>query len=202
MNQELYNKIGNLIPKLHGWCDVPKAITLANLVLASKPTIIVEIGAWGGRSVIPMALACKQNGFGTIICIDPWDAKASAIGQTNEVDKNWWGNEINHELVYQHFLYNLKELKLESLVEINRVKSDDYEPPSRIDLLHIDGNHGPEACTDTMRYAAKVTPGGFCVLDDLHWAGGYVEKSAEWLKANGFIELHPVGTGAVYLRTQ
>ena len=199
---ELYNKISNLIPKLHGWCDVPKAISLANLVLASKPAVIVEIGAWGGRSVIPMALACKQNGWGTVICIDPWDATASASGQTSEVDKEWWANVVNHELVYQHFLYNIKELKLETIIEIHRIRSADCEPPPRIDLLHVDGNHGPESCADTMRYAPKIDVGGFCVLDDLHWTGGYVEKSAEWLKANGFIELHPVGTGAVYLRTK
>ncbi len=204
----LYRKIADLVPSLHGWCEVPKAITLANLVMATTPKTIVEIGVWGGRSFIPMALAqghaedCKPelSGF-RCIGIDPWDIAASVAGQTTEADKKWW-SEINHELVRQSFLYNLRELELEKRCEIIRCTSDEADVPETIDLFHCDGNHGSNALKDTERFGSNIPIGGICVLDDLGWSGGFVAQSGEWLLANGFIQLHPLGTGAVYVRME
>lgn len=196
-----YENIASLIPTLTGWCDVPKAISLYNLVRAAMPKTVVEIGVWGGRSFIPMAMALRDAGLKTSRCvgIDPWDIKASVDGQTTDADRKWWA-DVNHELVYQNFIYHLKELGLNSYCDVHRAKSDDINPPSVIDVLHLDGNHGAEALRDTERLAAKVAVHGICVLDDLGWSGGFVVKSAEWLLANGFVQLHPLGTGAVYMR--
>jgi hypothetical protein len=202
MNTELHSTIIKLLPSLHGWCEVDKALTLVNLVLASKARRIVEIGTWGGRSAIPMALACRQNGDGVVICIDPWNPNASADGQTTEVDRKWWGTDVNHELVYQHFRYTIKEFHMEQWFEIHRVKSADVDPPPNIEILHVDGNHGPDAYLDTTRYGVNVVIGGFCILDDLGWFGGHVQRAADWLLDNGFMHLHPLGSGAIYLRTK
>lgn len=196
----IYEDIERLLPALHGWCELPKAICLVNLVLAQKPKRIVEIGTWGGRSAFPMAIACRQNGGGKVICIDPWNPEASAAGQTSEVDREWWGRQVNHEIVYQHFKYFITELKLGDYIEVNRIKSDDADPPSSIDILHVDGNHGPEAYTDTTRFAVNVNKFGFCILDDIGWIGGHVQRAVDWLLENGFIQLHPIGTGAIFVK--
>lgn len=196
-----YEKISSLVPSLNGWCEVPKAISLYNLVRATLPKTVVEIGVWGGRSFIPMAMAQKDNGIKGSRCIgiDPWDIAASVDGQTTDADRKWWA-DINHELVYQNFIYHLKELGLVPYCDIHRSRSDKIKPPSVIDVLHIDGNHGPDALRDTESFASKIPAYGICVLDDLGWSGGFVSKSADWLLANGFSQLHPLGTGAVYMR--
>ncbi len=203
-----YKEITELIPMLQGWCDVSKAITLYNIVQATKPDIAIEIGTWGGRSAFPVALAlrdianeCAERVFGKLICVDPWTEQASVEGQVAEADKNWWGDpNVNHEMVYQDFVHHRRLLGLEQIIEVQRVKSDDYNPPKLIDYLHVDGNHGPQAYTDTVKYAARLSMGGICILDDIGWSGGNVERAAGWLTSNGFIELHKLGTGACYLR--
>lgn len=203
---ELYDKIRALIPTdpsapqpLHGWAEFPKAIYLASMVLAMKPKIIVEIGVWGGRSFFPMALACQQLGEGYVIGVDPWSPDESAKDQ-DDANKTWWKEVANHELVYQHFDYHLKKLKLAGITEIHKVKSDDFDPPSSVDLSHIDGNHGPQAIRDIKKMAAVTSRYGLIILDDVSWSGGNVKHGADWLKENGFIELHPLGTGAVYMK--
>lgn len=197
---KLYQEIKDLLPTLHGWCEPPKAITLASMVLATKPSIIVELGVWGGKSLLPMAMALRENGQGKVLAIDPWNAQASVEGQTTTPDAEWWANVANHELVYQHFLHTIDRLKLGQFIEVHRRKSEQMEIPDSVGILHIDNNHGEQAYSETVRLAPKVMQHGYVVLDDLTWNGGYVQKAADWLKENGFIEMHHLGTGAVYLR--
>lgn len=184
-------------PKLDGWCELPKAITLFNLVLASRPLVVVEVGVFGGRSAIPMMMGCKHNQRGIVHCVDPWSPDASREGQVADVDINWWGN-LNHEIVYQKFVSYVDKLGLKEWCDVHRMKSSEFNPPNRIDIFHCDGNHGPDAVADTIKYASLVDSGGYVILDDCNWTGGYVTKSAAWLKENGFLELHPLGTGALF----
>lgn len=200
----LYKKIVTDLEPLDGWAEPGKRVTLANLVFAIRPAVIVEIGVWGGKSLLPMAMAAQSisgpNYRPKVIAIDPWAANESVKGQ-GEKDANWWGKEIgqpHHEMVYTKFIGKLHELGLREIVEVIRKPSNEVNPPARIDLCHTDGNHGPQALTDVMRFAPSIPSGGICVLDDLNWSGGAVGKAAEWLKQNGFLELHPLGTGAVY----
>lgn len=199
MNPTLLQKIIETNPQLHGWAELDKAITLASIVVAYKPKTIVEIGVWGGRSLIPMALACKAVGKGTVIGIDPWSPVVSAQGQVSEQDKQWWGDK-NHEMVYQHFASFVSKLGLEAWTSIRRMKSDDFKESLEIGLLHIDGNHGPQAIADTEHFCPMIPVNGICILDDLHWHGDSVLTSEKWLLEHGFIKLFPLGTGAVYFR--
>lgn len=196
----IYKQISDIIPTLHGWCEVPKAITLANLVLAIKPNVALEVGVWGGRSAFPMLMACRQLNKGKVICVDPWSSAASVEGQQNEKDKEWWAQTANHELVYKSFRDNLLILGLERFADVRRIRSDEFNPPPIIELAHVDGNHGIQALKDVQKIVPSIPIGGVCVLDDLHWTGGAVEQSADYLRSHGFIELHGLGTGAVFLR--
>lgn len=198
----LFQQIDELIPTLHGWASVEKAVSLASYTLAVKPKVCVEIGTWGGRSAVPILLALKEVGSGKLTCIDPWSPDESTKGQTTEIDKEWWGSVANHELVYQHFQYTVDKFGLRPYCETQRISSEEAHAPPIIDLCHIDGNHGPQAYTDTVKFASNVRQWGICVLDDLDWVGGHVRRAEKWLLENGFIMLHPLGTGAVYLKTK
>lgn len=195
IHQEIFHATKNVT----GWCDPAKQVVLACYVTALRTKCVVEVGVWGGRSFIPMVLALQRMGGPyRAYAIDPWKPIESIKGQDGENVK-WWG-EQNHEAIYQHFIKHLNDLNLLGMVTIIRDASSNVQPPRDIDLFHCDGNHGPQALDDVQRYCPNIRPGGLCIMDDLNWSGGNVGKAAEWLKANGFIELHPLGTGAVFLK--
>ncbi len=197
----LFNGITAIHPSLLGWCDLDKAHALAAAVVTLRPAIIVEIGVFGGKSLIPMALALQQCGGGVAWAIDPWSNVAAAEGYDG-VHAEWWGH-VPIEDIYNGFVATLKKLDLERFVQIHRKKSDEVEPPADIDLLHIDGQHTDQAIRDVTRFASKVRAGGLCVMDDIAWTNGTdgqggVGQAVKELLRLGFRQLYPLGTGAVF----
>jgi hypothetical protein len=191
------NELNNSVH--HGWCSVPKAHTLAAAVLALRPDVSVEIGIWGGRSFIPIAMAHKEIGRGVAIGIDPWSPQASVEGQVQEADRLHWST-ADHEVVYQDFMSHINRLGLGGCVRILRSKSDDVQVPEGIGLLSIDGNHAEAAIRDVHRFAPKVRVGGVVYMDDLDWSTGCVRKAFNDILKMGFHELYKMETGAFLQR--
>lgn len=196
----LADRITAIIPTLGGWCSVEKGHDLARAVLDLSSAVTVEIGVWCGRSVLPMALAHKHQGSGTVWAIDPWSSKASVEGY-DAVNAEWWG-KINHDDILHQFKRTLKAYDVESVVNIVRAKSDDVEPPKGIALLHIDGQHTDQAVKDVERFAANVITGGMVFVDDIAWSGGGVGRAVEKLLAMGFTKKFDRDTGAMFERQQ
>lgn len=179
--------------RIPGWCPLEKAMDLASTVVALRPKISIDIGVFGGKSLLPMALACEAVGNGVVIGIDPWDIAASTEGYTGE-NANWWG-KLDHEGIYQGFMANVDRLGLKNRVAIERAKSDDAAVPKIIDLLHVDGQHTDQAVRDVKRFATKVRIGGVVCLDDLEWQNDgvkSVELAVAALLPLGFVELYRV----------
>lgn len=194
---ELFSQISRVVPTLLGWCPLPKAHALASMVVALRPAVTIEIGVFGGRSFLPMALAHKHNGFGMAYGIDPWQRHESMLGQTGK-DLEWWGTTCNHEAVFEEFMRQVQVLGVQNVVKVCRMRSDDFTPIPKIDVCHVDGNHGPQVLKDVERFCPHVRLGGLCILDDLHWTGNNVLKAADRLITMGFIKLYDLGTGACY----
>jgi hypothetical protein len=188
----LHDKIDNLLQYVpHGWCSVRKAHTMAALVTALRPQTVVEIGVYAGRSFLPMVLALHEIGAGMAYGIDPYDAKVSAEGETEE-NAAWWGS-FDHRIIESMFLSVMDALPEMAPRWVHvRQKSDDFTPPKEIGVLHIDGSHTDAAIRDVGRYAGQVVRGGFVVLDDLLWKSGAVSASITHLEALGFKELYRV----------
>ena len=167
-----------------GWCSDAKAIELANLVREYKPGLIVEIGVFAGKSLIPMAMACRENGRGGVIGIDPWSQEESIKGQPPE-HVAFWG-KLDHEAIFKVCINNLTRLQLQDWVAIHRTTADAFTPPENIGILSVDGNHGPQCLADVIRYAPKVVQGGYVICDDLSWSGDNVGKSILVLQGMGF----------------
>src|SRR6185436_18664247 len=107
---QLFQQIAEIVPKCHGWATVEKAITLASTVITLRPDFILEIGIWGGRSLFPMALACKAIGKGKVVGVDPWVSVAAVQGQT-DANRKWW-NEQPFDMVYNDFMQKRSQLGL------------------------------------------------------------------------------------------
>lgn len=193
----LFNAI---IEQLHhgeitGWCEEEKALDLAAIVLALRPKTIVELGVWGGRSLIPMAMACKWINHGTVIGIDPWSPQASQEGY-DAVNAEWWAAQ-DHQQVFEGFIGHLRRLGLNNFVTVQRMKSDECQVPMVVDFLHVDGQHCAQAIKDVKRFAPAVRIGGIVCMDDLEWTTdgvGHVKLAVTELLNLGFIELYRTKT--------
>lgn len=167
----------NMLPKsifnMHGWCSEEKAGILYNLIKDTKPELVVELGVFGGRSFVPMALALKSNDKGICIGIDPWKKDAS-ITNYDPSDPNYiWWNSLNHEEIFNSFKSALIHYEIEHISKYIRKTSleslSSFEDES-IDILHQDGNHSERCSTDeVLAYASKIKKGGYWIMDDTDW---------------------------------
>jgi predicted O-methyltransferase YrrM len=199
----LFDNLKAITESPHGWTTIEKAKVFAGIILATRPSHVVEVGVWSGRGTIACALACKENGVGRVYGIDPYDASASSEGQTGK-NLEWWSKQ-DHEAMYRYCLSQIEAFGVKDIAEIMRLRSDQVEPhtiPGHIGLLIVDGNHGPQAIKDVQRFSARVPVGGYVVLDDLSWEGGAVSESARWLQANGFNKCFRVQDWAVFQRVR
>lgn len=162
----------NLIKNIEGWCSDDKISKMSDLILATKPKTIVEIGVFYGKSLICQSLALKKNGDGKIYGIDPWNVVES-IKYMSEQDTIKWWSELNYENIYQKCLCNVIDFQVEDYVEIiknsavNAIDKIDFD----IDILHIDGNHEEKSSyKDVALYVPKMKRGGFLWFNDANWS--------------------------------
>lgn len=201
MISKLFQEIETAYPSITGWCSLQRAEELAAMIIGLHPATTCIIGVWGGKDTIPMAMAHRALGAGKVLAIDPWSAPSSVHGQ-DKANSDWWGNQQMHDSVYQGFIHALALFGLNDWVEVRREPSDAVTPPAQIDLLLVDGNHGPQAVKDVQRYAPSVPVGGIVYLDDLKWQGGAVEQAEQVLLAMGFERMFSRDTGAFFQRVR
>lgn len=179
-----------MISELYGWCSPAKRSFITDWVRTNKPPLLVEIGVYGGASLIPVAIEAKAYG-GHIHGIDPWSIPACLEGMEKEANKEWWTQCAALQKVEQSFLAAVKYYGLTDTVDV--VKSTSREAVSRfedssVSYLSIDGNHGPPAVEDGQLYFPKLAPGALIACDDTDWEEGgvfYVQQMINYLRDNG-----------------
>lgn len=180
-NPDLKDQALQSLKGLHGWCSEYKASVLFDLITILKPEVIVEIGVFGGKSLIPMAYALKNNQGGIIYGIDPWDSEESIQGMEG-ANREWW-QSVNHQTILDHLKGKIKHFNLDKQIILIKKTSADAKVIHNIDILHIDGNHSEEAAyLDVNKWTPYVKKGGLIIFDDV---GGFeTDKAVEWLNEN------------------
>lgn len=183
---ELFNKIAQVVPTINGWATVEKAQTLASIIIATHPRVIVEVGVFAGASAIPMGLACNHVDCGHIHAVDAW---SNELAIKNEVKDHvdWW-KAVNFDDIHNEFLGHIKSNGLISRFTVHRADSCKVAPVPDIELMHLDGSHTDKAIDDMEHWGSNIVRGGFLVLDDLHWCSGAVMRVADLAKDMGFVE--------------
>lgn len=199
--ETLFDEVRRTNIMFDGWCDEVKALTLASIIVAYRPEISLELGVYGGRSLVPMALAHKAVKRGKVIGVDPWSKAIAVAGQPTEADRKWWA-DLDIEKIYRDFTERIGTLDVQQYVEIKRTTSERYDPPVAVGLLHIDGLHDKTAIYEAMKFGPRVKVGGFCVVDDLDMFGNHTNAAARRLEGIGFQMIYRVGTGCVMQRTK
>ena len=95
LKQEAYE----YMDQLTGQCSHAKASVLIDTVTRHKPETIVEIGVWGGKSLISMACAVRANGKGMVYGIDPWSSQVLIQDAKNEINKAWGQEDLRNLIV-------------------------------------------------------------------------------------------------------
>lgn len=184
MTSSLENSIRKVIEPLEGWCWPEKALAMADLILENRPVTVVEIGVFGGRSLIPQALALKEVGSGIVYGIDPWRREDALEGFLSDADRAWWSS-VDLDLIHGGCMRAIWEAKVEEHCII--IRSHSRHCPrlfaGGIQILHIDSTHSEEASTrDVNLYLPQVPAGGFVWMDDLNWPT--VAKAVALLEAS------------------
>lgn len=172
MNNTLVEQIEKIRENIHGWCTLEKSLKISEIILERKPNLCVEIGVFGGASLLPQALSLKHNKKGIIIGIDPWENEAALESMQEEANIEWW-SKVDFNMVYEHCLNKIKEHNLEEFCKLIKDKSENVckrFKNNSIDILHIDGNHSEDvAYKDSLLYLNKVKSKGIILFDDIYW---------------------------------
>jgi hypothetical protein len=178
--------IKSIVPTLHGWCTVDKAIHLYKLVCDHDTPLCVELGVFAGRSLLPIALAARSKS-GTAVGIDAWSKNASQEGTNDPANTKWWNN-IDYEFFYNYTTNVIKTAGLTGSTLIIRSKTSDicnHYTSESISLLHQDSNHSEENTVDEVNlWYDKLKIGGYWVFDDANWAT--TQKAQEILLTKGY----------------
>ena len=158
------------VKSLQGWCSPQKALLLYSLVREHKPAKVVEIGIYGGRSIVPIAAALKDNAAGEVWGIETWSGSAATAYRTGIANDFWWMN-IDFTKIKGDFLDFVLRHDLHDTIRVIEAPSDRCGGLfDRIDMLHIDGNHSMYgAAQDVVNFVSKVPAGGIVVYDDINW---------------------------------
>lgn len=186
---DIHSAIDSILPSLPGWCTPHKGRTMAGFILAEKPVTCVELGVFGGRSLVAMALALKSNGVGKAYGVDPYIAAASLEGKNDPANDEWWSH-LDYEGIYQAAVGGIRRAEVEGFAEIIRARSQDVADKwAQIDLLHQDSNHSEEvSCAEVEIFAPKLKSGGLWIMDDVDWET--TRKALGTLVSRGFDVVH------------
>src|SRR6267154_182239 len=186
-HRKLFTTIVTTCSTMDGWSTPEKCCTIASLILTNKPDIGCEIGVWSGRSLLPAAMAMKENGKGKIIGIDAWDAQISAQDEIPD-SHDWWAAQ-DHAAIHKKAVFFVGMAGVTKHVELIKKKSSDVEHPKNIGYLHIDGQHMGQAVNDAERFCPNVSVGGFLIVYHLHWVGGAPLRAMDVAETIGFVEI-------------
>ncbi|MFA9220244.1 MAG: class I SAM-dependent methyltransferase [Sediminibacterium sp.] len=161
-----------IVKPMEGWCTPEKAQRLFNLVIESDSKISVELGVFGGRSLVPIGLGHKKKGSGFVIGIDAWNNKVCIEGTNDQANNDWWLS-LDMKIIYASCQRHIELNELEGFCDTLRIRSTDVAilfPNESIDLLHQDSNHNAETIIAELKlWIPKVKIGGYWIADDTDW---------------------------------
>jgi len=170
--QHIQDAINHYVPTLHGWLLPERGCEMADAIFETRPKLCVELGVFGGRSLISQAFALRElNHGGVVVGIDPWRVEDALDGEKDETNRKWWQNNIDIESIHRAAMKAIWDHRLEPWCVAVRAASQ-YAAPmfGEIDMLFIDANHSEVASMrDVETWIPKLKAGAYCFLDDLDW---------------------------------
>lgn len=135
-----------------------------------KPTRILEVGSFEGRStVFFLEEALKHQAQVEIFCIDSWEGGAEHQGVWNmgEVESRFHHNiQLAQSRFPQGRVHTLRGYSHPKMIELLAQGFTSY-----FDYIYIDGSHeAPDVLFDALLAHRLVRPGGIISFDDYLWS--------------------------------
>jgi Methyltransferase domain len=149
-----------------GWCWREKADLIMRV--ASRPEVMqaVEIGVFGGRSLLPLCLAVCRRG-GVVWGFDIYQPHK----MTTKADEEFWRDlpyskiQTDARALLRRYGFSEFVIVAESSAQASKRFENDT-----IQYVHIDGSHRTwDAVEDIILWTRRLTPGGFLLIDDTDW---------------------------------
>jgi hypothetical protein len=195
--EDIYSIIRSEIPNMHGWCTVEKGVRLAEL--AQGAALCVELGVFGGRSLITLALGCSIRNSGCVHGIDPFTRTAALEGVNDPANDEYW-SKLDYEDIARSAQTAIYRLGLMPYAHLVRMYSRDvatYYEDGTVNVLHQDSNHSEEiTCEEVALWAPKIRLGGYWIFDDTNWTT--TQKAQQELATLGFVEIEDHKSWKVY----
>jgi predicted O-methyltransferase YrrM len=178
---------------VHGWITDKQRTWLYNTAgTIKRPAVIVEIGAWKGKSSILLGWGSKSGDCARVYSIDPHAATPLYWIQHGGVPVSTW----------EQYQANIMAAGVADVVIPIRDSSENvvkYMHTSNIGLLFVDGDHD-FAAQDVMHWWPLVAVGGWLALHDAQRAE--VGKAVELMRDTGsFSEPDTIDSMVVMRRT-
>jgi predicted O-methyltransferase YrrM len=168
----LFNLLKNKVKQSlkQSWCSEDKINLLMDLTYIIQAQVCVEIGAFSGSSVLPVAATLQYLNRGKIYAIDAWSNEdAIRYMDPDDPNRSWWAS-VDMRAVRRSFDNLITSWKLKNVcIPIAKTSALAlYEIPE-IDFLHIDGDLSEEGSLyDTEHYLKKVKRGGYILLSNVY----------------------------------
>jgi hypothetical protein len=192
-------RMARCLPALPGWTSVDKGVRMAELVVAANAELSVELGVFGGRGTIALALGHEALCRGRVFAIDPWERAASLEGSNAPENDAWWG-ALDHEQIYRGCLQALADAGVAPMCRVLRERSDvavGRVADASVAVLHQDSNHSEAVSAgEVLRWAPKLAPGGYWIADDTDWPT--TRRAQALLEEAGFRPVEDHGQWKVY----
>ncbi|MGA7723580.1 MAG: class I SAM-dependent methyltransferase [Ignavibacteriaceae bacterium] len=193
-----WNSINESVKDIYGWSPIEQLYSLYMLELFTQNLEgdIVEVGSWGGRSSIALALSAKDSGKSKVYAID-YFPNASDWAENEDgtysftldlmnqiipghkqqtVWKEPFENSIQpfyneHPNLLEYFKANINRCRLSEFVKPFRGNSgmflESVPKDFKCRLVFIDGEHSYSAVkTDVVNFKKYLIPGGIICFDD------------------------------------
>lgn len=164
---------------LHGWGGHPEFFE--QMIVDSKPSLIIEVGSWKGRSAVVMGKIIKDLGLDTkIVCVDTW--LGATEFWTNHADATRYQSlnlRNGYPQVYYQFLSNVVLNGLQDVIVPFPQTSTNAarffkKAGVKADLIYIDASHEYEDVNaDIEAWLPVLSEGGTMFGDDYcdYWIG-------------------------------
>ncbi len=193
--------VDHYIPQMEGWSTPEKCKKLMNLVIETRSNSL-EIGIFGGRSLVSMGFGHRVTGNGVAIGLDPWKHEACVEGSNDKENDEWW-KSLDLHAIYASFVSHVLSHNLLNYVEWMRIGSKEALPilskfyGRKFGVIHQDGNHSAEVSAwEIENYLPLLNDGGYWVMDDTDWPT--TEAAQKLALKLGLKEIEDHGAWKVY----
>jgi Methyltransferase domain len=173
--------VWELIEKQWGWCWREKADLIYRLAQEPQVLVGVEVGVWGGRSLLPLCIGVLRKGGGRVYGFDPYGEYPPAEGEDP-----WWNRENRDKVKSdaERFLKNYGNW-VDIIHRVPSVEASKRFDDETVDYIHIDGDHAAKAVMeDVEAWCPKMKKGGYMLFDDTGGAG--VRAAINAIKKDGY----------------